>query len=194
MVAVTVPEAWPARGEPFTVAELDRMPDDGRRYELLDGELLVSARPTTTHQLVVTRLVTALARACPLTLCVVAEPAVQLGRKTEFDPDLVVVPLAAVGAAKFTAPPLLAVEVRSPSTALVDLNRKKAAYAGFGVQSYWIVDPDLTTPALTAFELTDGAYATAAYISGNQPFTATRPFPVEVVPADLVAGIGPRRP
>jgi Uma2 family endonuclease len=191
MVAVTGPEAWPARGEPFTVVELDRMPDDGRRYELLDGELLVSARPTTIHQLVAFRLATTLARGCPPSLCVVPEPAVQLSRKTEFDPDIVVVPLAQVGDAKFTQPPLLAVEVRSPSTALVDLNRKKAAYAAFGVQSYWIVDPDLKTPALTAFELADGSYATAAYVRASQPFTATRPFPVEVVPVSLVEGIRP---
>ena len=42
MSVVTITEAWPAAGRPFTVAELDRMPDDGRRYELLDGALVVS--------------------------------------------------------------------------------------------------------------------------------------------------------
>jgi hypothetical protein len=49
MSVVTIAEAWPAAGRPFTVAELDRMPDDGRRYELLDGALAVSPRPTTVH-------------------------------------------------------------------------------------------------------------------------------------------------
>jgi hypothetical protein len=44
MSVVTITEAWPAAGRPFTVAELDRMPDDGRRYELLDGALVVSPR------------------------------------------------------------------------------------------------------------------------------------------------------
>jgi hypothetical protein len=47
MSVVTIAEAWPAAGRPFTVAELDRMPDDGRRYELLDGVLIVSPRPVT---------------------------------------------------------------------------------------------------------------------------------------------------
>jgi Uma2 family endonuclease len=56
--------------------------------------------------------------------------------RTEFDPDLVVVHLDEVGDAKFTVPPLLVVEVRSPSTALIDLNRKKAAYQKFGVPSW----------------------------------------------------------
>ena len=50
MSAVTIGEAWPGFGGPFTVAELDRMPDDGHRYELLDGTLVVSPRPTTVHQ------------------------------------------------------------------------------------------------------------------------------------------------
>jgi hypothetical protein len=44
MSVVTTSQAWPAAGRPFTVAELDRMPDDGRRYELLDGALVVSPR------------------------------------------------------------------------------------------------------------------------------------------------------
>ena len=46
MSVVTIAEAWPAAGRPFTVAELDRMPDDGRRYELLNGALVVGPRLT----------------------------------------------------------------------------------------------------------------------------------------------------
>jgi hypothetical protein len=53
-----------------------------------------------------------------------------------------------IGGAKFTEPPLLVVEIRSPSTALIDLNRKKAAYERFGVPSYWIFEPG-PTPAGT---------------------------------------------
>ena len=56
MSVVTVAEAWPAGGRPFTVAELDRMPDDGRRYEPLDGALVVNPRSATIHQVVVGRL------------------------------------------------------------------------------------------------------------------------------------------
>lgn len=83
-----------------------------------------------------------MADACPHGLCVLPEPAVELGPQTEFDPDLVVVRMDQVGGAKFTEPPLLVVEIRSPSTALIDLNREKAAYERFGVHSYWIVNPD----------------------------------------------------
>jgi Uma2 family endonuclease len=187
MSAVTIDEAWPGFGSAFTVAELDRMPDDGHRYELLDGVLVVSPRPTTIHQFVATRLASLLDRSCPEDLSVVVEPAVQLDARTEFDPDLVVVPLDEVGDAKFTTPPLLVVEIRSPSTALFDLNRKKMAYENFGVPSYWIVDPDPARPELTVFELRDGHYALVA--ASIQPITVAHPFEVTVVPANLTRGL-----
>ena len=57
MGAVSIAEAWPPAGRPFTVDELDRMPHDGRRYELLGGVLVVSPRPSTVHQAVATRLI-----------------------------------------------------------------------------------------------------------------------------------------
>lgn len=191
MKAVSVIRDWPAAGHPFTVADLDRMPDDGRRYELLDGTLVVSARPGTPHQLAATRLAALLTNSCPDGLYVIAEPAVQLSATTEFDPDIVVVGEDQIGAAKVTEPPVLIVEVRSPSTALIDLNRKKAAYERFGVPSYWIVVPHPAAPEVIAFELRGGSYAEAGRVSGDTALRATRPFPVEVVPAHLVAGLPP---
>ncbi len=189
MTGVSIAEAWPAAGRPFTVAELDRMPDDGRRYELLDGVLVVSPRPSTVHQLASARLVMTLGNACPDDLCVLAEPAVQLSQDTEFDPDVVVVRQQEVGGAKLMTPPLLIVEVRSPSTALIDLNRKKAAYERFGVESYWIVDPDPARPSLTVFELRVGRYAQLSKVTGDDAFAADRPFTVVVVPQRLLAGL-----
>ena len=49
MSVVTLTEAWPKPGEPFTVSDLDLMPDDGHRYELLDGALIVSPAPGLPH-------------------------------------------------------------------------------------------------------------------------------------------------
>ncbi len=189
MRAVSIAGSWPAAGQPFTVAELDRMPDDGRRYELLDGALVVSPRPTTVHQLAAARLVITLGNACPDGLCVLAEPAVQLTADTEFDPDVVVVRQQDVGGPKLLRPPLLAIEIRSPSTALIDLNHKMAAYQRFGVQSYWIINPDPGLPSLDAYELRDGRYARTASVTGCRAFRAERPFPAEIVPARLLAGL-----
>jgi Uma2 family endonuclease len=189
MSVVNIAEAWPAAGQPFTVAELDRMPDDGRRYELLDGVLVVSPRPTTVHQVAAYRIASALGAACPAEWQVVPEPALVLSRQTEFDPDVVVARLADLGGAKITRPPLLVVEIRSPSTALFDLNAKKAAYQEFGVESYWIVAPDLAKPELIAFQRQAGRYEQVAHICGEEAFAAERPFPVEIIPSRLVAGL-----
>ena len=181
MSAVTFAEAGPAAGVPFTVADLERTPDDGRRYELLDGTLVMSPRPTTGHQFVATRLAGLLTIACPDDFGVVAEPAVQVNPQTELVPDIVVVRIDQVGEAKFTEPPLLAVEVRSPSTALIDLNRKKSTYEKFGVPSYWIIDPDPERPELTVFEARDGHYALEGRMT--QTITLSRPFPVTITPS-----------
>jgi hypothetical protein len=50
MSAVSTAETWPASGRPFTVEDLDLLPDDGHRCELLDGSLVVSPRPGMPHQ------------------------------------------------------------------------------------------------------------------------------------------------
>ncbi len=193
MVAMTSQIDWPAPGHPLTVEDLDRMPDDGRRYELLDGALIVSPRPRVPHQEVALELAVQLRAACAPHLRVIPEPAVTLGRHTEFDPDIVVIHQGQVGDAKLTEPPLLIVEVRSPSTALIDLNRKKAAYEKFGVPSYWIVDPDRDRPELTVFEPgPDGMYVQVGLVTGATSFPARKPFAVDIVPERLVAGLFPR--
>src|ERR1035441_5249471 len=91
MAVMSVTGTWPPPGQAFTVADLDRMPDDGRRYELVDGVLLVSPRPVMAHQWVAASLRDQLQRACPDDLVAVLEPAMQVAADTEFDPDIVVV-------------------------------------------------------------------------------------------------------
>ena len=105
-------------------------------------------------------------------------------------PDLVVVRSGSVGIAdkNITRPPALAVEIASPSTASYDRNRKKAVYAEFGIPAYWIVDPDSNRPSLTAFELAGSAYAEVGRAVAKDGFAAATPFPVQIVPAELVAG------
>jgi Uma2 family endonuclease len=191
MGAVSIADAWPATGRPFTVADLDRIPDDGRRYELVAGVLVVSPRPTPAHQVVAFTLASLLAQACPDAWQVVPEPAVLIGPDTELVPDVVVAARDQLTGAKITEPPLLVAEVRSPSTALIDLNRKKASYERFGVGSYWVVVPEPAKPELIVFELNHGRYQEAAHIHGRERFAAVRPFRAEVVPAHLVAGLRP---
>jgi len=171
--------------------DLDRMPDDGRRYELYDGVLVVSPRPGNPHQEVAAELLGLLRSRCPAGLRAIPEPAVRIAPDTEFAPDLAVISREQVSEPKCTEPPLLVVEIRSPSTAVIDLNRKKAAYERFGVGSYWVVVPETAEPELIVFELANGRYQEAAHVRGEERFAADRPFPVEVVPAQLVAGLRP---
>lgn len=192
MVVMSMQIDWPSAGRSLTVDDLDRMPDDGRRYELLDGALIVSPRPRVTHQEVALELAIELRAACPSHLRVIPEPAVMLSRHTEFDPDIVVIHQDHIDDTRLAEPPLLIVEVRSPSTALIDLNRKKVAYQEFGVPSYWIVNPDRDEPELTVFELSGREYQQAARVAGDTPFQARKPFDVEIVPARLVEGLFPR--
>ena len=82
-------------------------------------------------------------------------------------------------------------EIQSPSTALFDLNTKRAVYERFSIQSYWVVVPDVDQPELIAFALRDGRYEQVAHVTGNKPFRAQRPFDVDIVPARLVARLLP---
>jgi Uma2 family endonuclease len=191
MVAMTTAEPWPAAGQLFTVDDLDRMPDDGRRYELVDGVLIVSPAPQLPHQFVLTELIVCLHGACPPGLFVVPGPGVRMSVDTELIPDLVVIRQDQLAERWVTRPPLLAVEIQSPSTALFDLNTKKAVCERFSIESYWVVVPDVDWPELIAFELCDGRYQQVARVTGAKPFRAERPFPVEVVPARLVSGLLP---
>jgi Uma2 family endonuclease len=85
---------------------------------------------------------------------------------------------------------VLAVEVLSPSGRLIDLNLKRAAYERMGTPSYWVLDPDV--PDLLVLELgADGRYQERARMAGEQAFEAQLPFPVRVVPSDLLGRLRP---
>jgi Uma2 family endonuclease len=179
MVTMTVSPGLPF-GRPLTIEDLASMPDDGHRYELLDGTLLVSPAPSLPHQDVLFAIARLLHSACPPEFHVVLAPfAVTFGtRDTELQPDVLVARHSDLTRRNLPAAPALAVEVRSPSTALVDLNLKKAAYERFGVESYWIVDPD--EPSLITFELVDGAFAEVTRLGPDDAFDFSRPFPIRV--------------
>ena len=187
MSVVTLTDAWPKPGEPFTLSDLDRMPDDGHRYELLDGTLIVSPAPGPPHQRVAAVLVVLLELACPEELVVFPNVGVRIGPRSALEPDVVVARPSDVSGARLARPPLLVAEILSPDSALRDLNLKKPAYERFGIPSYWIIDPDLEHPSLRAFDLVHGEYRESGQAAGDTPFRADRPFPVEIIPSRLVA-------
>jgi Uma2 family endonuclease len=190
MSVMTTAGVWPPGDRPLTVEDLSRLPDDGNRYELDDGVLVVSPAPANVHQLVLSRLHTTLDAACPAEFLVLSGPGVTLTPGQYRIPDQVVVRIEAfdVTAESITSPPELVIEVASPSTERYDRNRKQSVYAGFRIPSYWIVKPSLEQPALTVLELRAEGYRQVAQVTGEQPFRAIRPFPVDIVPARLVDG------
>ena len=80
--------------------------------------------------------------------------------------------------------PLLAVEVRSPSTAGRDAVLKRREYARLGIASYWLLD--VTVPSLRILELEAGDYVERAFVTGEEAVTVTLPFPLTLVPARLL--------
>lgn len=176
MVAVTMT----AHGV-WTLAERDALPEDGRRHELLDGALIVTPAPSWAHQTVVLRLGSLLMGACPEGLAVLVAPFdVVLADDTVLRPDLLVARVEDLTQRNLPAAPVLAVEVLSPSTRLIDLNLKHARYQVAEVGSYWVVDP--ATGHLWVWELRDGAFVLAADIAGDVAYQATHPFPVTLPP------------
>lgn len=178
-----------ATGRVWTVADLDGLPDDGNRYELFDGELVVTPPPGERHQWAAQELWRRLERAAPERYVVYALPvALDLSERTHLEPDLTVKRREDFGRSRCV--PLLVVEVASPSTRARDRREKRAHYEGLGCPAYWLLDP--VEPSLTALELDPaGRYREVATVRGREAYDATRPFPVRVVPADLVAGIPP---
>jgi Uma2 family endonuclease len=177
-------EDVPVRDAGFTIDDLDEMPDDGRRYELVDGVLLVSPAPRWRHQHAEVQLVLALGPACPREFTVLTPIDVRGGPHTSMQPDLSVVRDSDLVSDQFQAVPVLAVEILSPRTARVDRKLKRDVYAALGVASYWIVD--LAEPAITVLGLAGDGYVEQATVRGDEMLTVTEPFPVAFRPADLL--------
>lgn len=175
------------RDHEWTVADLAHTPDDGLRYELVDGVLLVSPAPSNRHQIVVGELHVLLRAACPADARVMLAPTdYQPTDRRSLQPDLLVARRADVRDDPIRAPLVLAVEVLSPSTRSVDLLLKSGVYAESGVQAYWVVDP--AVPLVRAWRLAHGRYVDAGAAEGDQVLELAEPFPVRVVPRQLLDG------
>jgi Uma2 family endonuclease len=174
----------PRAGE-WTVDDLLDLPDDGLQYELADGVLLVSPAPRPRHQTVVLNLAVQLKETVPAELQVFVAPLdFQPTRHRSLQPDLLVVRRQDVGEENIQGGVVVAVEVLSPSTRAKDLVLKRALYEDSGVPSYWVVDPD--EPSLLVLQLQDGRYVETARVLGADQVEVGVPFPVRVVPAELL--------
>jgi Uma2 family endonuclease len=173
------------RGRDMTRADLDALPDDGWRHELIDGALVMTPAPGYRHQDVVGHLYLILTAACPPDMKVMLAPFdVALAENTVVEPDLLVARRSHFTGRDLPAAPLLAVEVLSPSTRHIDLSLKKSRYETAGCPSYWVVDP--VGPTVWIWELEDGRYVERVRVTGETEVRTEQPFPVTFRPSDLV--------
>jgi len=140
--------AMPAHPTEWTVEMVHALPDDGNRYEVIDGELFVTPAPSWTHQNAVLELAMILVpyvREHTIGHVIVAPADVVFGPRNMVEPDLFVVPLVRGAAPQSWAEVgrlLLSVEILSPSTIRTDRHDKRELYQRKGVPEYWIVDVD----------------------------------------------------
>lgn len=128
--------------------DLDALPDDGNRYEVIEGELFVTPAPTLDHQDVAALLWSRLApyvRQYALGRALIAPADVQLDRRSRVQPDVFVAydaerkrPRRAADIRHLR----LAAEVVSPSSARSDRGKKRRLYQQWKADEYWVVDVD----------------------------------------------------
>ena len=177
----------------LTYRDYSALPDDGKRYEIHDGELSVTAAPTPLHQMVLLNLATALdahVRARNLGRVLVAPLDIILsdrsGETTILQPDIIFLDrerLGLISQRAIEGPPTLAVEILSPSTAVIDRTRKRELYERYRVPNYWLVDVDAGD--IEACVLRSGAYVVAARVSGAEPVDLPPFVGLALVPASL---------
>lgn len=163
---------------PLTVADLELMPDDGNRYELWKGELVVSRAPRLTHQRISGNIFALLHQHLsqhPLGE-VFATPGIVFDQFNSVIPDLVFVSYKRqaeiVVDDRFVGAPELVIEIVSPGedNARRDRETKRQIYGHFGVDEYWIVDPELQ--AIEVYQLEEEILDLRKTYSGNDQLTS----------------------
>lgn len=177
----------------YTTADLHMLPEDGLRWELIDGSLSVSPSATTDHNTIAMWIASALWESSPSDdLMVGLDQSVTIDDHNEPRPDVVVASAEFLQQSPFPlAGARLVVEVISPTSVLRDTETKRALYARARVPAYWIVRPIDDEPAISLAELVlddDGRYRYATHYT-TDVFETKVPWPVRI---DLPAMIARR--
>ncbi|MBA2396571.1 MAG: Uma2 family endonuclease [Ktedonobacteraceae bacterium] len=166
----------PGQGN-WTYNDYTAMPDDEKRYQIVDGVLFMSPSPDTRHQDTVGAIFAYLreyALRNKLGKVYIAPLDVELNPKTVVQPDVLLIlhaHLERIAAKRIIGAPDLVVEVSSPGTTGFDRRQKQDAYAHAGVPEYWIVNPASHTVELLIVENT--AYRSLGIFQGQQTLPST---------------------
>lgn len=172
--------------EPVTYEEYLRWPETNVPTEFVDGYAIVSPAPGLRHQDAIGRLHILLHHAVPPGLKVILSPIDWVLRRHPLlvrQPDLAVIDPAREPGPRLTVPPVLAVEVLSPTSRERDLISKRAQYAEAGLDWYWLVDLDV--PEVAVLRRRGDRFEAVASAQGDELLHLAEPFPVELRPADL---------
>ena len=134
------------RTRPWTRADLARLPDDGNRYEVLDGELFVTPQAAHRHQRTAFKLAHLLELWCiEHGVGYVVGPGAVIFGRNELQPDVQVIPgPEPLGDVEWSDRPkaILVAEILSDSTARRDTGKKRDAYLRISIPTYWVVDAE----------------------------------------------------
>ena len=191
---------WPEQGA-WTVDDWERLPDDGNRYEVIDGVLYVTTAPSIPHQWssgVLYRLLSNhLAEQTPPPGILFAAPTGVILPTGPVVPDLVYVHmrnLHILTEKRIVGVPDLLVEIASPGTAGFDRREKQDGYAQSGVPEYWWVDPGHRTVEVLVLDK-PGRYRPLKLVEGQAPIPSLQlpglQFPVDSIfmPPDLLGAL-----
>ena len=162
----------------LTYEEFRQLPDDGKRYELIHGEVHLTPSPTTKHQCVLQNLSSSLG---PFVIknglgeVWTAPLDVRLSPDTAVQPDLIFISNSRAKIIKenyIDGAPDLVVEILSPSTAAHDRATKLALYAEAGVPEVWLLDPNAKT--VEVLKLQGKKYVLDAALAGDQKLTSSQ--------------------
>lgn len=173
---------------PWTTDDLAGLPDDGQRYEIIDGSLLVTPSPSTTHQLVAGRLSGLVREFAPAGADTVEAINLQLSSGRLLVPDVVVAESSALlGFQKAVEPGdvHLVVEVVSPSNAAMDRVFKPQLYAAAGIQWMWRVELAPDGAEIVVLDLRSGS--PVVHARSTDVLRVGVPFTVEIPVSRLLA-------
>ncbi len=171
---VVLPADW-VPGPPqgcWTYDDYAALPEDGQRYEIVNGVLIMAPAPTPEHQSIEIRIGYYLFPHVDLAGAgrLIPSPVdVELSPKDVVQPDVVVVlneHLDRIQKKRIVGAPDLVVEISSPSTAVLDRLTKYEKYAQAGIREYWIVKPESRTVEVLVLE--NGEYRSLGIFRGEQ--------------------------
>lgn len=184
MTAMTTMTTLPFRPDGWTVDDLYDLPDDGYRYELIDGALLVSPPPGLSHQYLTGRLVALLLSQLPDPYRAAPAPGLYFDPRNYRIPDVVAFDRKRLADGGHLGPDdvLLAVEVVSPGSVRMDRVAKPDQYAAGGIPHLWRVE--LTPLELVTHELRGDVYVETGRFTGE--VDVARPVPLQFRLPDLL--------